>query len=73
MAGHAANKVVEWKAVRATFHELEEQLNELAKEGWELLYMFPPVTKDQGFTLVYKKDPPAGGRKRASKTMGFPG
>jgi hypothetical protein len=61
---------VEWKAVRATFHELEEQLNALARENWELLYMFAPVTKDQGFTLVYKRPKPTG---RASKTMGFPG
>ena len=60
---------VEWRAVRATFHELEKNLNELAQDGWELLYMFAPVTKDQGFTLVCKRpvqDPTAG-----SRSMGF--
>jgi hypothetical protein len=32
------------------------------------------VTKDQGFTLVYKKElPPGNGNGRSvSKTMGFP-
>ena len=59
---------VDWKAERATFHELEEGLNKWAKQGWDLVYMFAPVTKDQGFTLVYRKEPPA---TAASKTMGF--
>jgi hypothetical protein len=61
---------VEWKAERATFHELEEALNKFARQGWEMTHMFAPVTKDQGFTLVFKKDPPP--KSGASKTMGFP-
>jgi Domain of unknown function (DUF4177) len=61
---------VDWKATRATFHELEDSLKKYAKEGWDLVYMFAPVTKDQGFTLVYKKEPQGRG---VSKTMGFPG
>jgi hypothetical protein len=60
---------IEWRAVRVTFHELEKNLNDLAQGGWELLYMFAPVTKDQGFTLVCKRPAqnPAGG----SRSMGF--
>ncbi len=59
---------VEWKAARATFHEMDASLNKWAREGWDLVYMFAPITKDQGFTLIYKKLPQGG----VSKTMGFP-
>ncbi len=60
---------VEWKATRATFHEMEQTLNELAGEGWDMVYMFAPISKDQGFTLVHKRKPaPKGG---ASRAMGW--
>jgi len=62
---------MEWKASRATFHEMEELLNQLAADGWELTHIFSPLSKDQGFTLVHKRHPPAG--QRPSRTLGFPG
>ncbi len=56
----------EWKATRATFHEMEKTLNDLAGGGWDLVNMFPPLSKDQGFTLVHKREPaPKEGTSRA--------
>jgi hypothetical protein len=61
----------EWKAERATFHELQDSLNKYAREGWDLVYMFSPLTKDQGFTLVFRRS--AQNSPVVSKTMGFTG
>jgi hypothetical protein len=64
----------EWRVVSTTVTELEQQLNGVENDGWEVTYLFPPEdSNSQFFTLVVKRPrqgaaPPAGAGSRA---MGF--